>query len=215
MLRTDLSNKGRGSMTDVVVLLSGGIDSAVVLALSVRAGQAVEALTVNYGQRHGREIDAATRLAHYYDVGHTIVSVDRNLFAGSALTFGADVPDTVAHVPDATYVPARNTVLLALAAARAEAVGARTIAFGANGDDAGGYPDCRPAYIEALRDVLNEGTVGHVWLRAPLLHMSKVEVVNLARKLDVPLDLTWSCYQGGLKPCGACGACTLRHEALA
>lgn len=196
-----------------VVLLSGGLDSAVTLAMQT---DAVDCLTINYGQRHQREIWAAATIADYYNAHHTIVNIDARLFAGSALTDRTmQLPNTPADTIDATYVPARNTVLLALAAARAETIGARRITIGANADDAAGYPDCRRAYIEAFRDVLNEGTRGHVWVDTPLITMTKPDIINAARQFDVPIDLTWSCYAGGDTPCGHCGACLLREQALA
>lgn len=192
-----------------VVLLSGGVDSAVALALHREA--VVEALTVDYGQRHRKELWAAAAVAEHYQVRHMLTQVDPWLFSGSALTSGGPLPTGPAAEPDSTYVPARNTVLLALAAARAEAVGATKVIIGANLDDAAGYPDCRPGYIEAMRDVLQQGTVGHVWVDAPLLYWPKARVLDCARELGVPLELTWSCYQGGDAPCGVCGACQLRE----
>lgn len=196
-----------------VVLLSGGLDSAVVLAHELELGREVHALTVDYGQRHVREIASARLIAHYYGVSHTVITVDPVLFEGSALTGDSAVPAGAATEPDSTYVPARNTVLLALGAARAEAIGAGSVAFGANADDADAYPDCRRKYVEALRDVLCEGTVGHVWLTAPLIGASKKAVIAEAERLNVPVELTWSCYQGGDKPCGVCGACATRGTA--
>ena len=200
-----------------VVLLSGGLDSATVLGLAVAQEGAsdVEALSINYGQRHRRELDSAKDLAAHYGVVHTMVSVDPVLFGGSALTSGPEAPEGAASEPDATYVPARNTVLLALAAARAEAVGAKVVSIGANADDAGGYPDCRRKFLESFREVLLIGTVGHVWVSAPLLSLTKSGVADLATELGVPIDLTWSCYRGGDEPCGTCGACELRNAALA
>jgi 7-cyano-7-deazaguanine synthase len=187
-----------------VVLLSGGLDSAVCLAMQTGP---VDCLTVDYGQRHRREIQAAADIAKMYGANHTIVTLNPELFAGSALTGAVEVPDGHAKAPDATYVPARNTVLLALAAARAESIGSRRVVIGANADDAAGYPDCRRKYLEAFRDVLQQGTVGHVWIQAPLLGMTKSEVRQMADELGVPVDWTWSCYAGGDTPCGVCGAC--------
>lgn len=199
-------------MSGTVVLLSGGVDSTVALAMKLDAGFEVEALTVDYGQRHRREIESASKIAHHYRVEHRIVSVTPELFSGSALTSDAEVPDGVATEPDATYVPARNTVLLALAAARADSIGARNVIIGANADDAAAYPDCRASYITAFRDVLIEGTIGHVWVSAPLLYMHKPKIIERAKQLNVPLELTWSCYQGGDEPCGTCGACISRGD---
>lgn len=196
-----------------VVLLSGGLDSTVALAMEKAIDEPVECLTVDYGQRHRREIQAAADIADHYGIPHTIVKVDPILFSGSALTFGTDVPDGAATEPDATYVPARNTVLIALATARAEVIGARKVVIGANKDDAAAYPDCRPQYIEAYRDVLMEGTVGHVWLSAPLIGRHKDWVVQAAKEMFVPVHLTYSCYRGDAEPCGRCGACIGRGDA--
>jgi len=187
-----------------VVLLSGGLDSAVALAMT---GGGVDCLTVDYGQTHVREIESAHAVAKHYACTHTVVHLDPVLFGGSALTGDQAIPTGHAETPDATYVPARNTVLLALAAARAETVGAKRIVIGANADDAAGYPDCRRAYIEQFRDVLTLGTIGHVWVAAPIIHLTKTEIRSLAIDLDVPVELTWSCYRGGDTPCGQCGAC--------
>lgn len=193
-----------------VVLLSGGLDSAVALAVSP---DAVAALTFDYGQRHHREIASATAIAKYYGVPHTIMSLDPRVFQGSALTDDVDVPIGAANLPDATYVPARNTVFLALGAAYAESIGANKLTIGCNASDANAYPDCRAGYLEQFRDVLVAGTVGHVWISAPLLQCTKSEIVTYGNALGVPVRLTWSCYMGGERPCGVCGACVGRGVA--
>ncbi len=193
------------------VLLSGGVDSAVALALTLTNGGA-EALTVDYGQTHSREIVAAAAIADHYNVRHTVVTISGLRF-DSALTGLGDIPEGHAEEPDATYVPGRNTILIALAASRAESSGSTRIVLGCNADDAAGYPDCRRDYLEAFKGVLLAGTVNHVWVTAPLLHMSKEQVVQAAKGLGVPLGLTWSCYRGGADPCGRCGACQSRQEA--
>jgi 7-cyano-7-deazaguanine synthase len=186
------------------------------LALALRAGDTVRALTVDYGQQHRNELDAAARIADHYGIGYHIVRLDPILFAGSALTSQPEtLPNHIATSPDTTYVPARNTVLLALAVAYAETTGARQVILGANADDAAAYPDCRPEYLTAFRDVVTEGTTGHVWINAPLLELSKREIVELATGLHIPIGKTWSCYRDGDQPCGRCGACQLRDKALA
>jgi 7-cyano-7-deazaguanine synthase len=187
-----------------VVLLSGGIDSALALAMQ---DDETYTLTVDYGQRHRKEIESAAAIAKHYGANHRVMKLDPALFQGSALTGASEVPDGHAEEPDSTYVPARNTVLLALATALAESVGATKVVIGANADDAAGYPDCRRTYIEAFRDVILRGTVGHVWIHGPLLSLTKAQIIGLARNMDVPLHLTWSCYRGGDQPCGTCGAC--------
>lgn len=192
-----------------VVLLSGGIDSTVALALAVKdsGSDNVEALTFDYGQRHVREIDAAAQICDHYSIYHMICDIDPIVFGNSALTGQHRIPQSHAETPDATYVPARNTVMIALAAARAETVGASRIVIGANADDAAGYPDCRRRYIEAYRDVLIEGTINTVWLYAPLLDLNKKQIIQLGEELQAPLELAWSCYRGLSQPCGQCGAC--------
>lgn len=189
-----------------VVLLSGGVDSTVSLHMARQRGD-VEALTVDYGQTHFREVDAAADVADFYNVPHCVVTVDSALFGGSALTGTGAIPENHAEQPDATYVPARNSVLLALGAARAESIGANTVVIGANADDEAGYPDCRRKFIEAFRDVLQLGTINHVWVSAPLLAMTKKRIIDYATAHQVPVNLCWSCYRGGDSPCGHCGAC--------
>ncbi len=196
-----------------VVLLSGGLDSTVILAAlrhsALRSLCDVEALTVDYGQIHRNEIDAARRIADHYSVPHLVVAADRELFVGSSLTGAGQIPTEAASRTDSTYVPARNTVLIALASARAEAIGARLVFIGANADDANAYPDCRPEYISALNEVLKIGTASAIGLLAPLTELTKKQIVKIARDLDVPLELTRSCYRGGPQACGRCGACQL------
>ncbi len=201
-----------------VVLLSGGMDSATCLALAVRAGRPVDALTVDYGQRHGRELLAARRLARRFRVrAHHEVHLPLGRLVRSALT-RADAP--LPHRPSArippTYVPARNTVLLAVALGYAESHRLERIYFGANAVDYSGYPDCRPAFVRAFnalaRRAIRSPREGGVSIRvvAPLLYRSKAEIVRLGRRLGVPWELTWSCYAGGRTPCGRCDACRLR-----
>ena len=196
-----------------VVLLSGGIDSTVVLAMFKDRGYQCTAVTFNYGQKHYREILAAGDIAIHYEVEHVVVSVPK-LFGPSALLGQKDMPVGHAESPDATVVPARNIVFLAMGAAIADARGASGLAFGANADDAAGYPDCRRGFIESMRDSIQVGTDHHVWLQAPLLSLNKSEIVQAGYDLDVPFDLTWSCYQGGEEPCGSCGACVSRAEGM-
>ncbi len=188
-----------------VVLLSGGIDSTLALALTLNHGDA-DTITVDYGQSHRREIEAAAAIADHYNVRNTVITIS-GLWFDSALTGLGDIPTGHAEQPDTTYVPGRNTMLIALAASRAESIGAQRIVIGCNKDDAAGYPDCRREYIEAFRDVLISGTVNHVWVKAPLLHMTKKEVIHTAKSIDVPLALTYSCYRGEPQACGRCGAC--------
>jgi 7-cyano-7-deazaguanine synthase len=198
-----------------LVLLSGGVDSTVVLADSVhRHGpDLVGAISFAYGQSHKRqELLSATAVASHYGVRHQLVNLG-SVFGASALTGVGEIPDRHADAPDATEVPGRNLVLLSVAAAVADGFGCERVAFGANAADAGGYPDCRPQFIEALRQVIMLGTKNRVFLHAPLLYCSKTEVVSVGRRLGAPLELTWSCYRGGDEPCGSCGACAARSGA--
>lgn len=198
-----------------LVLLSGGIDSTVVLADAIdRLGaDHVGAVTFSYGQNQERqELLSAASIALHYGIAHRYVDLG-SIFGDSALTGQLPIPQEHAESPDATEVPGRNLVLLSTAAAIADGSGYNVVAFGANGSDAAGYPDCRPAFVEALREVIMDGTKHHVRLHAPLLYKKKADVVRWGRELQAPLDMTWSCYQGGDTPCGTCGACISRREA--
>lgn len=203
-----------------IVLLSGGIDSAVALAVAQREGFDAYALTFEYGQRHAAEIEAATLVAGSLGVvRHVTVALDRQVLAASALTGGSPTPP--ADGIPATYVPARNTIFLAHALAYAETVGATAIFIGANADDHDGYPDCRPAYFDAFERMANLATAAGitgrtVTIRRPLVDMTKAEVVTLGLGLDIDLALTHSCYRpDGARPCGDCDACQLRAAAFA
>ncbi len=208
-----------------VVLLSGGLDSATVLALARREGREVSALSFDYGQRHRVELEAAARIAASQGAArHVIVPLDLRAFGGSALTDDIDVPkDSLGRdsIP-VTYVPARNTVFLALALAWAEARGAEEIWIGVNAVDFSGYPDCRPEFLEAFRRVILTGTRsgvdrGEPRVVAPLLEMSKGEIIRTGASLGVDYSLTLSCYDpdGEGRACGHCDSCLLRKEGFA
>ena len=204
-----------------VVLLSGGLDSATALAMARAEGLRCHALSVDYGQRHRAELDAARAVARQLGASaHTIVPLDLRPIGGSALI------DTTIAVPEApaegipvTYVPARNTLLLALALGLAEATGAGQIVIGVNALDYSGYPDCRPAFIakfQALAAVATKaGVEGHAPLiRAPLIDLSKAEIIRRGTELGVDYALTVSCYQADDqgRACGRCDSCRLRAE---
>ncbi|HEX8909857.1 MAG TPA: 7-cyano-7-deazaguanine synthase QueC [Anaeromyxobacteraceae bacterium] len=209
-----------------VVLLSGGLDSSTCLAVARRDGFEAHALSVNYGQRHRTELDRARRVARALGAAdHRVVRVDLSAFGGSALTdAGLAVPKgrspRRAGIP-VTYVPARNTVLLALALAHAETLGASDIYVGVNAIDYSGYPDCRPAFIHAFERLARvatragvEGRPLHV--RAPLLRLTKAGIVRLGTELGVPYRLTLSCYDPVRgRACGRCDACQLRRRGFA
>ncbi len=201
-----------------VVLLSGGMDSATCLAELARDRE-VFALTVGYGQRHGRELASARALARRFGAkDHLTLELPLAEIARSALT-NRRIPvprdGRPRHRIPATYVPARNTILLGLALAYAETVGAGTIALGVNAIDYSGYPDCRPEFLRAFgrlaRLATRAGIEGRpIRIYAPLLRLSKAEIVARGDRFHVPWELTWSCYLGGRAPCGRCDACRLR-----
>jgi 7-cyano-7-deazaguanine synthase len=211
-----------------VVLLSGGLDSTTCLGYAVAGGWEAYALTCDYGQRQRVELECARRIAA--DLGaaeHRIVRVDLAGFGGSSLTGDGPVPkdreEIGTGIPD-TYVPARNTVFLSLALAWAEALGARDIFLGINALDYSGYPDCRPAFLDAFAKLANLATRAGVEasepafrLHAPLLDLGKADIVRLARKLGIDLSGTWSCYDPGPDgtPCRRCDACRLRARGFA
>ena len=211
-----------------VVLLSGGMDSAVSLAWAQREGLDAHALTIAYGQRHAVEVDRAAKLAAAMGaVSHRIVALDLSFLAGSALTDRTvAVPKdraarAIAEGIPVTYVPARNAMFLTIALAWAESLGARDLVIGVNAVDYSGYPDCRPGFLAAFEALAREGTKagagGEAWrVHAPLLSLSKAEIVRLARSWGVPLELTLSCYDPGPdgRPCGSCDACQLREKGL-
>jgi 7-cyano-7-deazaguanine synthase len=212
-----------------VILLSGGLDSATVLALAVRQGYACHALSFRYGQRHAIELERAAAIAHALGaVRHVVLDIDLRQFGGSALT--ADIPVPKLRSPEAigqgipsTYVPARNTVFLSLALAWAETLAGADIFIGVNALDYSGYPDCRPEYIAAFELMANlatrAGIEGGTRLRihTPLIHLRKAEIIRLGLELGVDFALTLSCYDPapGGAPCRACDACLLRAKGFA
>ena len=215
-------------MSHAVVLLSGGLDSATALAAARRDGHTAHALTFRYGQRHAVEINAAERVARAAGVtSHRIVEVDLRAFGGSALTSDIAVPRdrTPAQMADGipvTYVPARNTIFLSYALACAEVIGARDIYIGVNALDYSGYPDCRPEYIAAFQAMANLATRAAVEgspvrVQAPLIAMTKAEIIRLGTSLGVDYAMTISCYDPALdgEACGRCDSCALRRRGFA
>ncbi|MCW5782284.1 MAG: 7-cyano-7-deazaguanine synthase QueC [Nitrospirales bacterium] len=212
-------------MSKIVVLASGGLDSTVTAAIAKSEGYELYFLTVDYGQRHRTEIECAQKISDYFQVReHKIVPLDLRTFGGSALTDQIPVPtnrtpqDREQQIP-VTYVPARNTIFLSLALAYAEVLGASNIFFGANIRDYSGYPDCRPDFIQAFKEVARLGTrLGlegqPVDILAPLLFLSKREIIQKGHALGVPFQWTNSCYNPGLQnqPCGHCDSCVIRQE---
>jgi 7-cyano-7-deazaguanine synthase len=211
-----------------VVLLSGGLDSSTCLAVARAKGLEVHALSVDYGQRHRGELARARRIARLLGAkDHRVVKVDLSAFGGSALTDRKIAvpkgrsPGRMAQDIPVTYVPARNTVMLALALAHAETIGAEEIFVGVNAIDYSGYPDCRPEFLRAFERLARLATRAGVSgrplrIRAPLLRLSKAGIVRLGTRLGVPFGLTQSCYdpRGG-RACGRCDACVLRRKGFA
>lgn len=206
-----------------VILLSGGLDSATAAAQAIADGYEAIALSFRYGQRHERELLAARQVAAALQIKeHFVVDVNLAQWGGSALTDdNLAVPTEGVQTGEIpiTYVPGRNTVFIAIALSLAEAKGAEAIYLGINAVDYSGYPDCRPDYLAAFQKLAalssKVGVEGHApQLIAPLVMDSKVDIVRRARRLGVPIDLTWSCYQGGEKPCGVCDSCRIRDRAI-
>ncbi len=208
-----------------VVLLSGGLDSATALAVARDEGFECHALSVAYGQRHGAELEAARRVARQLGAaGHKVVEVRLDAIGGSALTDPSiPVPETPTSGIPVTYVPARNTLLLSLALGWAEVLGAWDIFVGVNAVDYSGYPDCRPAFVEAFERLANVATKaavegrGRFRVHAPLIRLTKAGIIRLGHRLGVDYGLTVSCYQADAagRACGRCDACRLRREGFA
>ena len=208
-------------MKKAVVLLSGGLDSATVLAVAQRDGYACHALSFDYGQRHAAELDAAARVAKaLHAAAHKTVRLDLSAIGGSAITDRSiAVPEAPSVGIPVTYVPARNTVFLAVATGWAEVLGACDIFVGVNVVDYSGYPDCRPEFVAAFEQVAKLGTKAGVegapWhIHAPLVQLSKAEIIRLGITLGVDYGLTVSCYSADAagRACGVCDSCRLRRQ---
>lgn len=202
-----------------VVLVSGGLDSATVLAIAKSLGFDCHALAVDYGQRHQSELDAAARVAAANGVELKILTLDLRAIGGSALTSDIDVPEEETPGIPVTYVPARNTIMLSLALAWAEVLGSNDIFIGVNAVDYSGYPDCRPEYIAAYQQMARLATRagvegGKVTIQMPLIDLSKAEIIRRGAGLGVDYSLTVSCYQadGEGRACGVCDSCRIRKE---
>jgi 7-cyano-7-deazaguanine synthase len=222
---TDTQTAGRLA----VVLLSGGLDSATVLAIARSEGYALYALSFRYGQRHSVELEAAHRVAAASCVArHVMADIDLRVFGGSALTDNIDVPhreaaDELGDEIPVTYVPARNTIFLSYALAWAETLGCSDVFIGVNAVDYGGYPDCRPEYIQAFEQMANLATKAGVEgrqqlkIHTPLIELTKAQVIERGLTLGVDYSLTHSCYDPDPagRPCGSCDSCLLRHRGFA
>ncbi len=201
-----------------VVLISGGLDSPTVLAYALDKGYEVYPVSFDYGQRHIRELQSSEDICNYYGVKLKKIKIDMTQIGGSALTDKIDVPErgleNIEKEIPVTYVPARNTIFISLAAAYGETIKANSIFIGANAIDYSGYPDCRPGFFNAMEKTLNLGTELGITegfrIMVPLQYLTKSDIVKLGRKLGVPYRLTWSCYNGREKACGKCDSCLLR-----
>ncbi len=207
-------------MKRAIILLSGGLDSSTTLYDALHKGYACHCLIFDYGQRHRKEINCAIRVAKAARCPYEMVRITLPWKGSALLDKKVKMPQgrrlDAKGIP-ATYVPARNIIFLSFAASFAEAIGAQTIFIGANAVDYSGYPDCRPKFFKAYAEVLAQGLKTSIEgqtikVQTPLIHLSKAQIVRLAVKLNVPIGLTWSCYQGGAKPCGVCDSCRLRDK---
>jgi 7-cyano-7-deazaguanine synthase len=213
-----------------IALLSGGLDSCVALACAFEDSDPIASLSVAYGQKHIRELSSAQKVSEHYKIKHYLVELFDlgrilNNLHGSALTdFTEDLPhdrrmsEMTARVPR-SYVPGRNTIMLALAQSVAEALNADEIYCGFNAVDFSGYPDCRPIFVNAWNHLARYATKrgyenNPINLRAPIVDLSKASVVRRGLDLSAPLHLTWSCYSGGTQPCGQCDSCIIRYHAF-
>ena len=207
-------------MKNAVCLLSGGLDSAVTAYAAKHDGYTIHALSFSYGQRHDRELASAKAIAESLGaMDHKILTLPLDQIGGSSLTSAEPVCDHAfenigAEIPR-TYVPARNTIFLSFGLAYGEVVGAESLYIGVNAVDFSGYPDCRPEYVTAFQRLAEVATKQAVEgcpikIQAPLLTLSKADIVRLGIQLKVPFEKTWSCYRGGAKACGRCDSCLLR-----
>ena len=206
-----------------IALLSGGIDSATAACIAMEAGQKVIGLSFDYGQRHLKELRAAAALANDLNLeDHLTIKIDLSSWGGSSLTDKAQKIPTKGiqrnTIPN-TYVPGRNTIFISIGLSLAEAREANQIVLGINAMDYSGYPDCRPDYLEAYQDLANlssrvgrEGKGIKLW--APLIDWEKTKIFREALRLKIPIEKTWSCYKGEIKPCGKCDSCRIRDTAL-
>lgn len=203
-----------------VCLVSGGLDSATVLAYAISKGYECSAISFRYGQRHEREMASSEAIAKHYGVNRVVAEINLTEIAKSSLTGHGEVPkrgiDSISDEIPNTYVPSRNIIFLSIAGSYAESIGAGHIFIGANAIDYSGYPDCRPEFYNAFEKALNIGTKFGLEesfrIHVPLQHLKKSEIVSLGYSLDVPYEMTTSCYEGGEEACGECDSCVLRLQ---
>lgn len=201
-----------------VILLSGGLDSATTLYVAKQQGYEITCLIFRYKQRHSKEIDFAKRIAERAGCSYKIIDINLPWGGSSLIDNKLKIPknrnkkSTKDKIPS-TYVPARNTIFLAFALSCAEAIGAKTIFIGANSLDYSGYPDCRPEYLKVYQNLIKVGTKDKkIQIKAPLLKLTKAQIIRKGISLGVPYKMTWSCYSGGKRPCGVCDSCMFREK---
>ncbi len=207
-------------MKKAIVLLSGGLDSATTLYYSKAQGFRVSCLIFDYGQRHRKEIHQAQRIAWHAHCDYRIVRLSLPWKGSSLLDKKIPLPlnrDIITHEIPSTYVPGRNIIFLSFAISYAETIGAEVVFIGANAIDYSGYPDCRPEFYQAFQRVLKAGLKSGaegrtIRISTPLITKTKAQIIKMGLKLKVPYHLTWSCYQGGRRPCGRCDSCVLRQR---
>lgn len=204
-----------------IVLLSGGLDSSTTLYYAISKGYKCHALIFDYGQRHAKEVKCAIAIATQANIKHQTINIKLPWKASALLDKKIKLPQNRTikimrkGIP-VTYVPGRNTIFLAFALSYAESIGAKAIFIGANAIDYSGYPDCRPEFLMAFQLLVNKGARDNkIKIFAPLIQMTKVQILKLAIKLKVPIELTWSCYMGEKKPCRVCDSCLIREKAFA
>mgnify|MGYP001826252042 FL=1 len=214
-----MTDQNKAGKKKAVVLVSGGLDSVTALAMAQAEGFECFALSVDYGQRHYSELDAAKRVTDVAGVPLKVLPLDLRAIGGSALTDDIDVPEDETTGIPVTYVPARNTIMLSLALAYAEVLGADDIFIGVNAVDYSGYPDCRPEFIEAYQAMARLATKagvegGEMTIHTPLIDLTKAEIIQRGTALDVDYSMTVSCYQadGEGRACGVCDSCRIRRD---
>ncbi len=219
-----MRHKQQPAAKRAVVLLSGGLDSAVALYLARAGGFKCSCLIFDYGQRHKREVASAKKIARQAGCDYKLIRLDFPWKGSSLLDKGRKIRrvamspcrHVTGKIPD-TYVPGRNIIFLSLALSCAEATGARTVFIGAHAQDYSGYPDCRPQFFRAFAKAAHYGTKAGVErrgikIKTPLIDKTKAGIIRLGKKLGVPFELTWSCYKGGARPCGCCDSCYYRAK---